>query len=375
MNSRACAEAVLPHRRVQHEQHLVRRALDLARGDAADLLAAPASGSRACAGGRRCRPGSGSRPRALPAAIASKTTAAGSAPSRARMMSTPARVAQISSCSTAAARNVSAAQTSGCCPCASIQVRELADGRGLARAVDADDQDHAWACRVRGGALVRAASKIARISSLTRSRSDSPRRGRCPSRPSRCARRPRRRRRRRSAALRAPRPSRRRPAPIAAPAHRPGATISSNRPTSCCVVRRRPSRTRLEQAHPTIRIIRHRPRLCCGRSIRSSSAARGVVRPASSRAICAAMGSSTPCRAPRASAASVVLTPFRHHLHARQNRGERPAARQFDADVPVAAERPGARQDQIAEPGQAGQRLAPAALGARQPRDLRRARA
>ena len=58
----------------------------------------------------------GSRPFALPDEIASNTTAAGSAPSRARTMSTPARFAQISSCSTAAARNVSAAQISGVCP-------------------------------------------------------------------------------------------------------------------------------------------------------------------------------------------------------------------------------------------------------------------
>ena len=58
----------------------------------------------------------GSRPFALPDEIASNTTAAGSAPSRARTMSTPARLAQISSCSTAAARNVSAAQISGCRP-------------------------------------------------------------------------------------------------------------------------------------------------------------------------------------------------------------------------------------------------------------------
>ncbi len=42
----------------------------------------------------------------------------GSAPSRARMMSTPARFAQISSCSTAAARNVSAAQINGAVPAA-----------------------------------------------------------------------------------------------------------------------------------------------------------------------------------------------------------------------------------------------------------------
>src|SRR5712691_382638 len=58
----------------------------------------------------------GSRPFAVPDEIASNTTAAGSAPSRARTMSTPARAAQISSCSTAAARKVSAAQMSGRAP-------------------------------------------------------------------------------------------------------------------------------------------------------------------------------------------------------------------------------------------------------------------
>ncbi len=58
----------------------------------------------------------GSRPFAFPDVIASNTTAAGSAPSRARTTSTPARAAQISSCSTAAARNVSAAQMSGFSP-------------------------------------------------------------------------------------------------------------------------------------------------------------------------------------------------------------------------------------------------------------------
>ena len=58
----------------------------------------------------------GSRPFALPDEIASKTTAAGSAPACARIKSTPARRAQTSSCSTAAARNVSAAQMSGFSP-------------------------------------------------------------------------------------------------------------------------------------------------------------------------------------------------------------------------------------------------------------------
>ena len=57
-----------------------------------------------------------SRRLAFAAAIASKTTAAGSAPCCARMTSTPAREAHTSSCSTAAARNVSAAHTSGARP-------------------------------------------------------------------------------------------------------------------------------------------------------------------------------------------------------------------------------------------------------------------
>ena len=38
MNSRACASAVLPDRRVEHEEHLVRGALHLARGNPPDLV-------------------------------------------------------------------------------------------------------------------------------------------------------------------------------------------------------------------------------------------------------------------------------------------------------------------------------------------------
>ena len=57
------------------------------------------------------------------------------------MRSTPARSAQTASCSTAAARKVSAAQTSTDWPFRSVQIRQLADRRRLARAVDADDQD------------------------------------------------------------------------------------------------------------------------------------------------------------------------------------------------------------------------------------------
>ena len=59
-----------------------------------------------------------STPRARPAVIASNTTAAGSAPSDWRTISTPARSAQTWSWSIAAARNVSAAPSSTCLPCA-----------------------------------------------------------------------------------------------------------------------------------------------------------------------------------------------------------------------------------------------------------------
>ena len=53
-----------------------------------------------------------SEPRVFAAASVSKATAAGSAPWYCLMISTPARVAQMSSCSVAAARNVSAAPRS-----------------------------------------------------------------------------------------------------------------------------------------------------------------------------------------------------------------------------------------------------------------------
>ena len=64
------------------------------------------------------------------------------------------------------------------------------------------------------------------------------------------------------------------------------------------------------------------------------------------------------------------LHPFGHHLHAGDDFGNRPAVRQLDADVPIAAERPCAGQDEVAEPAQAGERLAAPADRARQPRDF-----
>ena len=59
---------------------------------------------------------------------------------RRRRSRAPERSAQISSCSSAAARNVSAAPSVTARPCSRSLLRELADRRRLARAVDADDE-------------------------------------------------------------------------------------------------------------------------------------------------------------------------------------------------------------------------------------------
>ena len=84
-----------------------------------------------------------SAPRSRPRAIASKATAPGSEPSGPLTTSTPARSPQRSSCSTAAARNVSAAPTTTVRFERVLEVPgELADRRRLAGAVDADDEDH-----------------------------------------------------------------------------------------------------------------------------------------------------------------------------------------------------------------------------------------
>ena len=62
-------------------------------------------------------------------------------PARARSPCAPTRPPQILSCSIAAARNVSPAASITCWPSRGSLRRELADGRGLAGAVDADHQD------------------------------------------------------------------------------------------------------------------------------------------------------------------------------------------------------------------------------------------
>ena len=61
---------------------------------------------------------------------------------------------------------------------------------------------------------------------------------------------------------------------------------------------------------------------------------------------------------------------FGDHAHAAEDLLERAAAAELEADVPVAAEIAGRGQDEVAEAAQSGQRLAPAAFGVREPRNL-----
>ena len=287
----------------------------------------------------------GSRPCALPDAIASNTTAAGSAPSRARTMSTPARRAQISSCSTAAARNVSAAQISGCLPSRLQQVRQLADRRRLAGAVDADDQRHAAAaCRSATGASTRVedvadllldqiaqARAVARrapsTAAMIRSVAATPMSAEISS----------------SSSASIVSTSIGRDAPLglvgaaddlvealddlllgareafADPAEETHHGILSGRGLRPCM------RLRFRALRPQHQRLDRRA---------------DVRRPSSTAAICVAIGSSTPWRAPSASAAPVVLHAFGDHLHAGQDLVRAAAARQLDADVPVAAQVP-----------------------------------
>ena len=77
---------------------------------------------------------------------ASKASPAASAPVGRAITGAPVRSPQICSCSIAAARNVSPAASITLKPSRTAMAAELADGGGLARAVDADDQDHVRAC-------------------------------------------------------------------------------------------------------------------------------------------------------------------------------------------------------------------------------------
>ena len=87
--------------------------------------------------------------RAVARSMASKMTALGSPPSLPRTNSAPLRSAHVPSCSAAAARNVSPAAISTDAAQRRLLGADLADGGGLADAVDADEQPHVRARRGR----------------------------------------------------------------------------------------------------------------------------------------------------------------------------------------------------------------------------------
>ena len=149
---------VLAGGRVQHQQACVRR-LGVELADArAGSSAAPPSGRPCSAAARRCRSAAGRRPRPCAASSASKARPAASAPVSRAITGTPARSPQIFSCSTAAARNVSPAASITILPGALEALRQLADGGGLAGAVDADHQHHMRLARAQGRAAAPPAS-------------------------------------------------------------------------------------------------------------------------------------------------------------------------------------------------------------------------
>ena len=175
LNCTRLRERVLALVGIEHQQHLVRRG----RVDALDARASPSSalpsGATGCAGGRRCRR-SARRCRARARTARHRTPPRRGrrrpAGRRTRRRSAPPRCC---SCSIAAARNVSPAASITLRPSSREPARELADGGGLARAVDADDQDHERALRVasmtsgraQGARISAIASRSAAISAST----------------------------------------------------------------------------------------------------------------------------------------------------------------------------------------------------------------
>ena len=68
------------------------------------------------------------------------------------------------------------------------------------------------------------------------------------------------------------------------------------------------------------------------------------------------IGMSTPCRCASARALAVVTTPFGDGLLAREHARERRAPPDLDADRAIAAEPAGARQHEVAQAGEPGER-------------------
>ena len=141
VNWRAWASAVLAGRRVEHEQHLGELA-GRALGDSAHLAQLLHQVHL------RVQPAGGvgehevAAPLAAACWTASKITDEGSAPSAPRTIRAPARSAQVSSCSPAAARNVSPAASTTPRPRLHLAQGELADRRRLADAVHPDEEPH-----------------------------------------------------------------------------------------------------------------------------------------------------------------------------------------------------------------------------------------
>ena len=248
-------------------------------------------------------------------------------------------------------------------------VRELADRRSLAGAVHADDEDHPRrhpAAAAQPGRDpprgARGRSPRARAAAATR-------------RAAAVGRRPRRSASTRTRPTSAINSTSSRLSSVSGSIVRvrcSGASLprtrSSKRSAICCAVRVSPcfslSNNPMTLSCPQLRSAFWR------RPINSRSADGGSLRPDSTCAICSVIGSSMPCRAPERQRGFGRPHALGHHLRAGHDLGQRAAARELGADVPVPAEPAGARQDEVAEPGQARQRLALAAHGHRQPREL-----
>ena len=120
------ADAVLAGGGVEHQQHFVRRLGNLLADARGGSSSAPASGSAAFAAGRPCRRCRRRRLSRRPRQRRGGRRWPGRCPAAPVTISTPSRLAQIVSCSTAAARNVSPAPSTTFLPCALNMCASLA---------------------------------------------------------------------------------------------------------------------------------------------------------------------------------------------------------------------------------------------------------
>src|SRR5688572_23311111 len=278
--------------------------------------------------------------------MASNTTAAGSEPSFARTISTSARFAQISNCSTAAARNVSAAHTSGCRP---EDLNRLASlPTVVVLPVPLTPTISVTCGRWPSAAGRETPSKIFRISSLTRSRRLSPRRARpltavtirsvaaTPTSAETSSSS--------SASMVSTSIGRVRCSGASA-----CLTISSKRLTICCFVRLRLSRSRSNSPNsppnepgqlPCFRPLRPEHQLL-ERGARVLPAGEQLADLRRDRQLDTVAGRQGQCGVGGLDALS-------HHLHPGEDVLQRPPPRQLDPDMPIAAQYAGTCEPQIA---------------------------